>query len=68
MYGLAYNKKAPKAIINIQADPIVTVGAIISNISMVDKLEENPLEIIKTGDTVEVDADRGIVRVSPKSK
>ncbi len=68
LYELAYYKKAPKAIINIQADPIVTVGAIMSNIPMVDKLNENPLQIIKTGDTVEVDADQGIVRVSPKSK
>jgi hypothetical protein len=35
---------------------------------MVDKLEQNPLEMIKTGDTVEVDADRGIVKVSSQSK
>ena len=68
LYELAYYKKAPKAIINIQADPIVAIGAIISNIPMVDKLEENPLEIIQTGDFVEVDADQGIVKVRSKSK
>jgi predicted aconitase with swiveling domain len=66
LYELAYNKKAPKAIINIQADPIVAIGAIISNIPMIDKLEQNPLEVIKTGDLVEVDADQGVVRVKPK--
>ena len=68
LYELAYYKKAPKAIINIQADPVVAVGAIISKIPMVDKLEQNPLEMIKTGDTVEVDADQGIVKVSSQSK
>ena len=68
LYELAYHKKAPKAIINIQADPVVAVGAIISKIPMIDKLEQNPLEIIKTGDTVEMDADQGIVKVSSKSQ
>lgn len=68
LYELAYHQKAPKAIINIQADPVVAVGAIISNIPMVDKLEQNPFEIIKTGDTVEVDADQGMVRVISQSK
>jgi predicted aconitase with swiveling domain len=68
LYELAYYKKAPKAIINIQADPVVAVGAIISDIPMVDKLDQNPVEIIKTGDTLEVDADQGIVKVRSKSK
>ncbi len=67
VYELAYCKNAPKAIINLRADPVVAIGAIISNIPMVDQLEKNPLDVIKTGDFVEVDADRGIVSVKPKS-
>lgn len=67
LYELAYNKKAPKAIINLRADTVVTIGAIISKIPMVDKLERNPLEVIQTGDAVEVDADQGMVKVKPKS-
>ena len=63
LYELAYNRKAPRAIINMRADPIITIGAIVGNIPMVDKLEPNPLEVIKTGDLVEVDADQGIVKV-----
>lgn len=66
LYELAYYKNAPKAIINLRADPVVAIGAIISNIPMVDELDKNPLEMIKTGDFVEVDADQGIVRVKPK--
>lgn len=67
LYELACCKKAPKAIINLRADPIVAIGAIISDIPMVDKLEPNPFEFIKTGDLVNVDADQGIVKVKPKS-
>lgn len=63
LYEMTIWKKAPKAIINLRADPIVAVGAIIGNIPMVDKLDQNPLEVIMTGDLTEVDADQGIVRV-----
>jgi uncharacterized protein len=66
VYELAYCQNAPKAIINLRADPVVAIGAIISNIPMVDQLDKNPLEVIQTGDFVEVDADQGIVRVKPK--
>ena len=56
-------KTAPKGIINLRADPVVTVGAIIGNIPVVDQLDGNPIELIKTGDYVELDADLGIVKV-----
>jgi predicted aconitase with swiveling domain len=67
LYELAVNEKAPKAIINLRADPIVAIGAILANVPMVDKLEKNPLEVIETGDLVEVDADQGIVKVHSRS-
>jgi hypothetical protein len=67
LYELKYNQKAPKAIINLRADPITAQGAIISNIPMVDQLDKDLFEIIRTGDLVEVDADQGIVRVKSKS-
>ena len=63
LYELAYNKKAPVAIINLQADPVIAVGAIISKIPMMDQLNQNPFEVIQTGNFVEMDADQGIVRV-----
>ena len=56
-------KIAPKGIINLRADPVLTAGAIISNIPLVDRLDGNPIELIKTGDYVELDADQGIVKV-----
>jgi predicted aconitase with swiveling domain len=39
LYGLAKNKKAPAAIICLEAEPIVAVGAIMAGIPMVDRPE-----------------------------
>ena len=60
------NGTQPKGIINLRADPILAVSAIISNIPMIAKLNKNPLEMIKTGDYVELDADNGMVKVRRK--
>jgi predicted aconitase with swiveling domain len=51
MYRLAKNDLAPAAIINAQSEAIIAVGAIISNIPMVDLVD---ITQIRTGDTVTV--------------
>jgi len=51
LYRLASNDLAPAAIVNAQSEAIVAVGAIISNIPMVDLVD---IEQIHTGDTVTV--------------
>lgn len=56
----------PKAMICIEAEPIVAAAAITANIPMVDKLVENPLDVIKTGDFLKVDATKGIVEIVGK--
>lgn len=58
--------KGPKGIINLRAKSIVVVGAILANIPVIDRLDGNPLELICTGDHVELDADQGIVRVKKR--
>jgi len=63
IYEMVRCKTAPKGIINLRADPVIAIGAIFSDIPMVDKLDGNPLELIKTGDHVELDADQGIVKI-----
>jgi len=60
LYSLAKNGLAPKAIINLKADPVIVVGAVIANIPMVDQVD---IRQIGTGDEVEVDAYKGIVLV-----
>lgn len=61
IYQLKKNGVAPKAIINLEAEIIVAVGAIISEIPMVDRLERNPLEVLRDGMHVIVDGDNGLV-------
>ncbi len=55
LYQLAVNGLAPAAIINAESEPIVAVGAIISDIPMVDQI---PIEHIQTGDRVRVAQNR----------
>ncbi len=60
MYQLKVNGKAPCAIVNASAEPIVATGAIMSGIPMVDGVD---VTLMRTGDSVRVDADRGTVEV-----
>lgn len=64
-----YARKAgnnPAAIICLQAEAILASAAIIAGIPMIDKLDNNPLELIKSGDYVKVDATAGIVEIGNK--
>ncbi len=63
MYQLKKNGTAPAAVINRSAEPIVAVGAIISDIPMVDSTEPDAIDIIRTGDRVRVDGTRGAVDI-----
>lgn len=54
IYRLKQKGLAPAAIINAEADPVVAVGAIISDIPMVDRVD---VGLIRTGDYVEVNGD-----------
>ena len=60
MYRLKKNGKAPAAIINKECDPIIAVGAIISEIPTVDKID---IAKIRDGSIVEIDAEKGVVMV-----
>lgn len=63
LFKLALNKAAPKALIVKDVDTVLIVSSIISRVPLVNRLEQNPLEAICTGDYVKVDADRGKVIV-----
>jgi len=62
-YQLKKNGAAPLAMINIRTEPIVAVGAIISDIPLVDNVEQNPVNLIKNGDKVLVDAILGSIEI-----
>ena len=52
LYRLARSGLAPAGIINAESEPIVAVGAIISEIPMVDRID---ISAISTGDRITVD-------------
>lgn len=58
---LKKNRVAPAAIINLEAETIIAVGAIISRIPMLDKLERDPFSFLKNKMKVKVDAERGFI-------
>jgi len=60
IYQLKKNGVAPLAIINKEAETIVSVGAIISDIPMVDKVE---IDNIEEGKNVKVNGGKGTVEL-----
>jgi predicted aconitase with swiveling domain len=58
IYQLIKNKNAPVALITQKADPIVVVGAIISNIPMMDEIDINK---IPNDTKIRINADLGII-------
>lgn len=63
LYALAKKELGPTAIINQSADPVIVVGAIIADIPIIDQVD---IRQIETGDEVEVDSEKGIVKVRKK--
>jgi predicted aconitase with swiveling domain len=59
LYRMARAGTAPVAILNGESEPIVAVGAIISNVPMLDEVDVGQ---IRTGDWVCVEGDRVAVR------
>ncbi|MFN2167777.1 MAG: DUF126 domain-containing protein [Anaerolineae bacterium] len=55
LYRMARGGTAPAAIVNAESEAIVAVGAIISDIPMVDQVQINQF---KTGDRVQIDGRR----------
>ena len=60
---------APAAIINLNTEPVIGAGFIMAElfynkaIPVIDSLDQNPIELIKTGDRVKVDANKGTVEI-----
>lgn len=60
IYDLKVHGHAPAAIVNRSAETIVTTGAVISDVPMVDGID---ISVIRDGDTVAVDGDAGTVSI-----
>jgi len=52
---------APAAIINAETEAIIATGCVLAEIPLMDRLEADPLEALRTGDFVKVNADEGFI-------
>lgn len=58
---------APLAMIFVTVTTKAALGAVVTRVPTVTGLDRDPLTVIRTGDRVHVDADRGLVSVYPAS-
>jgi hypothetical protein len=64
LFKLSSHNVAPKAMIVKDVETVLIVSAFMVKVPLVDRLERNPFEVIRTGDFVKVDAEKGIVRIT----
>ena len=62
-YATHKRGNAPKGIINLKAEGVVAVSAVITGTPMVHQPEQDLLEYIKDGDMVTVNGDEGFVEI-----
>nr|WP_312578991.1 DUF126 domain-containing protein [Sedimentibacter sp.] len=63
LYQLNSNGNSPKAMIIKYPETVLVSSAIIMEVPMVDKVEEEFYTAVKDGDIVRVDADSGIIEI-----
>lgn len=63
IFQMAKNHTAPLAILALEAEPIIATGAIMAGVPMVDRPDADILQLLKTGDRVEVDADSETIKI-----
>jgi len=57
---------APKAMIFKEMTSKMALGAVVTRVPAMTDLDQDPLQVIVSGDWVKVDADKGIVEVTKK--
>lgn len=65
LYDLRARGLAPVAMLFGWANPVMVQGAVLAGIALMDQLVPDPLGVIRTGDWVSVDPNRGRVEVWP---
>lgn len=61
-YACMFNT-APVGMICREAEPVIALNALTNNIPMVDRLDSDPVDVIRTGDFIKLDATRGEVTI-----
>ncbi|MGM7668569.1 aconitase X swivel domain-containing protein [Microbacterium sp. A93] len=58
---------APRAMVFSAMTTKAVLGAVVTRVPTISELDQDPLQVITTGDWVVVDADRGIITVTPQA-
>jgi hypothetical protein len=66
LFKLASHNVAPKALIVKDVETVLIVSAFLAKVPLVDRLEKDPFEVIRTGDFVKVDAEKCRVLITRK--
>ena len=66
LFKLASHNVAPKALVVKDVETVLVVSAFLVKVPLVDRLEKDLFEIIRTGDFVKVDAEKGRVTVTKR--
>jgi predicted aconitase with swiveling domain len=56
--------KAPKAMVIKEVNSLTAIGAVMMRVPTVTDLDQDPVEVISTGDWVKVDGNKGIVEIT----
>jgi predicted aconitase with swiveling domain len=56
----------PAGMICVDVEPVMAMVAIMNDIPMVHRLDQNPLEVLKTGDYIKMNATKGVVEIINK--
>jgi hypothetical protein len=67
-YQLSVKHNLPAGIIVRDIEPVLVSAAVVLETPMVDRLEEDPFEVIEDGDWVRIDTTNQTVTVSKKEK
>ncbi len=62
------NGASPRAMIFNKMTTKVALGAVVTHAPAMTELEQDPLQVIETGDWVKVDADNGIVEITKRRR
>ncbi|HWQ40888.1 MAG TPA: DUF126 domain-containing protein [Desulfosporosinus sp.] len=68
IYEAVYNGVGPVAMINREVEQVTAIGCIIAEIPTIDRPDIDPIEVIKDGDLVEVDADVGEIHIISRNR
>ena len=55
--------QSPRAMIVREVNSLIAIGAVVMRVPTVTDLDQDPTEVIATGDWVKIDAEKGIVEV-----